>query len=151
MKTKILMAAFLTGLVATAGAVQAQDERKRPDFATLDLDGDGALTMEEMQPRGEARFAEADSNGDSALSAEELTATINANAADRVAGMIERFDENGDGVLQQDEMSGRNGDRVARMFERVDADGNGAISEEEFESAGKRGKDRDASGQRDRG
>ena len=134
MKTKILMAALLSGLVMTAGAVQAQEQRERPDFSTLDLNGDGALTLEEMQARGEARFAEQDANGDGALSADELS----ARAADRAATLIERFDDNGDGLLQLDEMPTRDERRQARMFDRVDADEDGTISAEEFEAAQER-------------
>ena len=69
--------------------------------------------------------------------------------------MIERFDENGDGVLQQDEMPTQQERRSARMFDRVDADDDGAISAEEFESAkermDERGGNRRGHGSRDRG
>jgi Ca2+-binding EF-hand superfamily protein len=138
MKAKILMAALLSGLVLTAGAAQAENHRERPDFATLDLNGDGALSLEEMQARGEARFAEMDANGDGALSADELVAQAIDRASERVAKMIERFDENGDGMLQQDEMPTRGENRAARMFDRVDADEDGTISAEEFEQAQER-------------
>jgi Ca2+-binding EF-hand superfamily protein len=153
MKTKIMMAAVLAALVATAGAAQPQNQRERPDFTTLDLDGDGALTREELQAHGEARFATVDANGDGAVSADELIAASNARAAERAAAMIARLDENGDGVLQQDEMQPRrgDGDRAARMFERVDADGNGTISQEEFDTARERHGDRHGQGPRDRG
>lgn len=152
MKTKILMAAVLASIVATAGAAQAQDEpRERPDFATLDLNGDGSLSLEELQAQGEARFANVDTNGDGAISAEELIAAANGRAEDRAARMIERLDENGDGVLQQDEMPTRGADRAERMFERVDADDDGAISQEEFDTAKERRGGRRDHGKRDRG
>ena len=151
MKTRILMAALLSGLVVVAGAAQADNHRERPDFATLDANGDGVVTLEELQARGEARFAEMDTNGDGALSAEELTAAADARAADRVTRMIERFDENGDGLLQQAELPERGGDRAERMFERVDADEDGAISEEEFEAVKERFGERRGPGPRDRG
>lgn len=143
MKTKILMAALLSGLVLTAGAAQAENHRERPDFATLDLNGDGALSMEELQAQGEARFAAVDTDGDGTLSAAELSAVANERAAERTAKMIERLDENGDGALQFEEMPARDGDRAERMFERVDADEDGAISQEEFDTAKERRGDRD--------
>ena len=137
MKKTILMAALLSGVVMAAGAVSAQpDQRERPDFATLDTNGDGALTLEELQARGEARFAQADTDGDGALSAEELTAQANAQTEDRVARMIERMDENGDGALQADEMKPRGGGRnMDRMFDHMDADEDGVLSAEEFAAA----------------
>jgi len=136
MKKKMMFVAAFAGLVMAAGAAQADGHRQGPDFATLDADGDGQLTLEELQAQGEARFATADTDGNGALSAEELIAAANGRAEERAARMIERLDANGDGVLQQDELRPRGGeDRAQRLFERADADENGAISEEEFETA----------------
>jgi Ca2+-binding EF-hand superfamily protein len=151
MKTRILMATLLTGVVLAAGAAQAADHRERPDFATLDMNSDGSVSLEELQSRGQARFATADANNDGGLSAEELIAAAGDRASDRAANMIERHDENGDGVLQMDEMPRRGGgDRAERMFERADADGDGALSQEEFETAKERRGER-GGGKRDRG
>lgn len=151
MKSKILMAALLSGVVLAAGAAQAEDHRERPDFATLDLNGDGSLSLEELQAQGEARFADVDTNSDGGLSADELIAAAGDRASERAARMIERHDDNGDGVLQIDEMPRRGGDRAEQMFDRVDADGDGVISLEEFETAkNHRGGGRDH-GKRDRG
>ena len=138
MKTKVMMMAILAGVVMSAAAVQAQEgaaPRERPAFSTLDADGDGNLTLAEMQAQREARFGDTDTNGDGGLSAEELIAAANARQADRVTRMLERFDENEDGMLQQSELPQRDGDRAERMFERVDADGDGAITEAEFDAA----------------
>lgn len=135
MKTKIMTVALLSGLVLGAGAAQAENNRERPDFATLDANGDGGVTLEEMLARGEARFAEMDTDGDGALSAAELAAFGAERAAERAARMIARFDDNEDGLLQQDEMPSRGEGRAAQMFDRVDADSDGVISAEEFEAA----------------
>ncbi|MEY1556408.1 EF-hand domain-containing protein [Yoonia sp. R2331] len=144
MKTQILMIAIAAGLTLNAVPVAAQDRADRPDFATLDADGDGMLTLEEMQAAGAARFAAADADGDGALSAEELTAQMSERAARGADRMIERLDENGDGLLQQAEMQdSRMADRAERLFARADADEDGSISAEEFEAVkermGKRG------------
>ena len=114
MKSKILMAALLSSVVLAAGAAQAEEHRERPDFATLDLNSDGSLSLEELQAQGQARFANVDANADGALSAEELIAAAGNRASDRAARMIERHDDNGDGLLQIDEMPRRGGgDRAA--------------------------------------
>lgn len=138
MKKTLLMAAVLTGLVATAGAASADERGARPDFATLDANGDGQLTQDELQAQAASRFAAADTNGDGALSAEEMAAAADARAAERVTRMIARLDSNGDGLIQADEMPQRDGDRAARMFDRVDADDDGAISAEEYEAVKER-------------
>ena len=152
MKRQIWMAAVVSGMVMVAGAAQAAGHREAPAFADLDLNGDGSLSLEELQAQGEARFAEADSDGDGALSAEELIAQAESRAADRVAAMIERFDENDDGLLQQSELPQRgNGDRAERMFDRVDADDDGVISAEEFEEARERMGERRGGGKGHRG
>jgi Ca2+-binding EF-hand superfamily protein len=153
MKTNVLMAALLSGLVLAAGAASAQDDqtRERPDFATLDVNGDGSLTQDELRAQGQARFAEADANGDGALSADEMVAASGERAAKRAARMIERLDANEDGVLQLEEMQNRGGDRAERMFERADADGDGVLSAEEFETAKEHRGDRRGNGKRDRG
>ena len=152
MKSKILMAALLSSVVLAAGAAQAEEHRERPDFATLDLNSDGSLSLEELQAQGQARFASVDANADGALSAEELIAAAGNRASDRAARMIERHDDNGDGLLQIDEMPRRGGgDRAEQMFERVDADSDGAISQDEFEAAKERHGGRRDHGKRDRG
>lgn len=151
MKTKIVMAGLMLGLVAMAGAAQAENHRERPGFATLDTDGDGFLSMDELQARGAARFADADTDGDGALSEAELIAAANARATERAAEMIARMDDNGDGLLQSDEMRPRGGNMAARMFTRADTDGDGLISEAEFQAAMAHLRERRGHGPRDRG
>ncbi|KJZ19680.1 EF-hand domain-containing protein [Loktanella sp. S4079] len=146
MKTKILTAVVLSGVVMAAGALSAQpapgEMPERPDFATLDVDADGNLTMEELQARADQRFADMDTDGDGALSAEELVAKRVADAEARVARMITRLDANEDGILQMEELQPRGGARFERMFERMDADQDGVLSEEEFAAVQERMMDR---------
>ena len=107
-------------------------------FEQLDTNGDGALTLEELQNRAETKFAESDTNGDGMLDATELAAAAAARQADMIAQMIERRDTDEDGMLSMAEMmpnAGNNGNRDGRLFERADTDGNGEISVEEWEAA----------------
>ncbi|MEL6619794.1 MAG: EF-hand domain-containing protein [Pseudomonadota bacterium] len=130
---------FLLVVTATAvglTAVSAMASPRGVDFSTLDLDGDGALTLEEVQASARVRFDAADSDGNGLLSAAELEAHAQARAKDRAARMIERMDANADGQLSPDELTPRRD--PARMFDRIDADNSGTITQAEFDAARER-------------
>ncbi len=139
MKTTVLCAAIVAGMAMTAFPASADSPREKPDFASLDVDGDGAITLEELQAAGAARFAETDANGDGALSQDELIAQMSGRAERGVTRMIERLDENDDGVLQQSELEDRGAKRLERLIERADTNDDGVVSEEEFEQVKDRG------------
>lgn len=118
------------------------------DFTAADADGDGKLTMEEIQSAGQARladaFAEVDADGDGSVTTEEVVAYMQAKAeARRLARMqnaaeraMERADTNKDGVLSLDEITPPEHAKAdGSFFERIDTDGDGAISKEEFDAA----------------
>lgn len=130
MKKKILITALMASIVMTAAA--AQERRGGPDFSTYDTNGDGGVTLVELQAHEADQFSQTDTDGDGALSAEELTAVAGGRGGDRATRMLERLDENQDGLLQQAEMSQRGGER---MFERADADADGIITQAEFDAA----------------
>ncbi|MEX3014617.1 EF-hand domain-containing protein [Gymnodinialimonas hymeniacidonis] len=143
MKAGLLALMIPTALAAPAFAQEAGGEPPRMIFQELDADGNGAVTLEELQAAGEARFARADTDGDGALSREELIARGEARIEARVDRMLERLDANGDGQLTEAEMEearegrghrhGRGGPSPERMFERLDADGDGSVTEAEFD------------------
>jgi hypothetical protein len=142
MKTPVLMAAIVAGFGLVATGAQAQE---RPDFATLDANGDGQISMVELEAQGAQRFANADTDNDGALSEAELlaqaTARSEGRAAKMVARMLEHLDANEDGRIQQSESPERDDDRAARRLERADTDEDGSLSEAEFEAAGDHGRD----------
>jgi Ca2+-binding EF-hand superfamily protein len=125
-------------VIASAGigltTISAMADNRGPDFSTLDTDGNGQITMLEMQATAQARFQNVDTDGDGFLTQAELEANAQDRVKDRVARMIEHMDENGDGKLAPDEMKGKRRD-PARMFERIDADKSGGISKAEFDEA----------------
>ena len=149
MKTTLLIVAMVTGATLSSTPADAQ-ERGPMVFEELDLNGDGQITLEELTGQRDARFAAADTNGDGALSEEEMLAQANENASERatrmVARMLERLDDNEDGVLQLNELPEPREGRAERRFEQADADGDGAISAEEFEEARERMADRRGGG-----
>lgn len=130
-------------------------------FEDMDLDGDGALTPEEMDAAREARFARADANGDGVLDREELLAGGSERMERGIDRLIERADLDGDGAVSLEEMAelrpGGRGPGPAAMFERFDADGDGSVSETEFLEAVEAFRDRHGGGRggmfgpRDRG
>lgn len=151
MKTSFLVASIAAGLTL-AGAALARDAQPirmdPPAFEEIDLDGDGAVTTEEMQQARDAikaaRFANADTDGDGALSVDEIVAAAqNERAermADRIARMVARLDDNEDGVLQAAEADfggmQRGGERMFdRMFGRADANDDGSLSAEKYADA----------------
>ncbi|WP_158585608.1 EF-hand domain-containing protein [Pseudooceanicola sediminis] len=152
-------AVILSGLAALAltslsvGAIAQQSDmpqgRGGPqgaphmDFATLDANGDGQVTQDELDAAAAKRFSEADSDGNGTVSVEEMVARMQAMAEQRredrqtrmAERMIARLDQNDDGVLSADEMKPGAAPAPKTMFERLDKNGDGAISEEEFAAA----------------
>ena len=161
----VLKIAVLSSLITLGGvAVSAKTFGPGPIFETIDADGDGEVTQEEMRAHAAARFAEADTDKDGFLTPEEMMASRVGKRAER---MLERHDTDGNGQLSADELEaaaaergGKRANRMmtrldtnndgklaleemtarrdpARIFERLDSDGNGTLSAEEFAEARK--------------
>lgn len=125
------------------------------DFAELDADGSGAITVADLQAKAASRFAEADANGDGQLDRDEVAARIAARIAERgleprsrggvrwtpalderriawmAEGLIIRADADGNGTIDAGEAAPE-ADRLAEVIERFDTDGDDAVSAEEF-------------------
>ncbi len=138
----VLTTALLAGSVSAYAASNGPGGdgprgQRGPSFETLDVNGDGAVTMAELEQMGADRFNAADTDGSGTLTAEELMAARDAQEAERankrLTRMIERRDANNDGVLSLDEM--QDDRRASRFFERFDADEDGTVTAEEFETA----------------
>ena len=144
MKRAVLIAGVTAfALALTAGVASAKpggEGRHGPkaSFEELDANGDGQLTLAELQAHAAARVAEIDSNGDGVITADELAAHAQRDISDKAEKMLEKRDENGDGQVTLDEMQ-PSSDRQERMFDRMDEDGDGSISAEEFEAKSKKG------------
>lgn len=137
-KLGLSVLAIATGLAVTATAQEARGPQGGFDFETLDADGSGEITAEDMTTLRDQRFAEVDTDGDGSVSREEFLAHAQAQAAERAGERFDALDADGDGMLSQDVLSGgRRGDgqMMTRMIDRFDADGSGGVSAEEFETA----------------
>jgi len=132
------------GLVALAitagfGVAEAQDRREGPgpmDFATLDTDGSGEITSQDLEAARADRFADLDANGDGAVTEAEFIAHMQAKSAERATEMFARLDADGDGSVSRDTVEARQGGGRGgeRMIERADTDNSGGVSAEEFEA-----------------
>lgn len=157
-KAALLGLMIPTAFVAPALAEDGERPGPAMIFEQIDLDGDGSVTLEELQGAREARFAQADTNADGTLDRDELLSRAEARAAAGVDRMLERLDADGDGVLSQEEMAeartGRGrGPNPERIFSRMDADGDGVVTQAEFDAAAERMMERRGHrhGDRDRG
>ena len=144
---RTILTGAAVGTVAVMSAASAMADHKgdrmggwghrgmAPAFADLDADGDGQLSEEEFSSAGAVWLAERDTDGDGLLSQEELTAAMVERMTEIAnrgsARMIERLDENDDGMIGADEIGQRHD--PAELFSRLDDDGDGSISEDEFE------------------
>ena len=139
MKNILRNSAIILGLLALGSATafaqgSPRGSHERPRFSQLDGNGDGVITLAELQNQAQAKFSTADTNGDGQLDASELAAAAARERAGRIERLITRKDKNGDGLLSLEEMAPRNGGG-ARLFARADIDGNGEISQAEWDAA----------------
>lgn len=136
----------LTAMIAIGGAALADNgehsERAAKRFAMIDADKDGQLTMEEIKAHAQVRFASRDANSDGFIDRGEMQQAMNDKKAERAARMIEKFDTDGDGKLDAQELEamgshakhGRKGKhakkhakKMEKRFERMDENGDGML------------------------
>ena len=92
----------------------------------FDANGDGQITEREWI----AAFTTIDKDGDGVLSAEELAESREQARQQAENRMFKRFDADGNGSVDLSEFPGRE-----EMFKRIDSDGDGQLSHEEFKAA----------------
>ncbi len=137
------------GLALIAGAAHADDGGKgghgkrgmhgpRLEFSEIDVNGDGQLSVTEIQGIKATLFALTDTDGNGEISAEEFAAKASDMVnPERAAKMVERFDADNSGGVSMDEMPqgrGNDADRAAKMIDKLDTDGDGQISQAEFDA-----------------
>jgi Ca2+-binding EF-hand superfamily protein len=116
---------------------------RTPAFLALDADHDGVISAAEIA-NAAAALKSLDKNGDGKLTEEELRPQMGgrgrrgdepgetpAPSADEMVKMLMAFDKNGDGQLTRDEVP----ERMAGLFDRADADKNGILTAEEIRKA----------------
>lgn len=125
---KIIVLSGVAAVALAASAALAGD-RQPPGAAMwdeLDADGDGEVTLSEMNARHQQMFADADADGNGAISKEEMHAHF---AKMHEEHRAERMgDKNGDGVVSRDEFEAN----ARAHFEKLDANDDGVLSDDEL-------------------
>jgi Ca2+-binding EF-hand superfamily protein len=94
----------------------------------MDLNGDGGITPVEVNAVRAVRFLSLDADGDGIITEEEMHARMQKRIAERVAKRFAMMDRNGDGRVERAEFD----ESGTARFARQDTDGDGRISQEEF-------------------
>jgi hypothetical protein len=93
-------------------------------FAQVDADGDGAVTQAEIDTWRTAQVTAADTSGDGQLSLAEFTPAWAAFMQSRVVDDFQALDNDGDGQITAAEIDAR----LGGVVERFDQNGDGALS-----------------------
>ncbi|MBI1365795.1 MAG: hypothetical protein GC153_07520 [Alphaproteobacteria bacterium] len=130
-KIIIFSALAAAGLIAGGALAQGgQGPRdKESRWERLDANGDGKITLDELDARQKAFLAEADANGDGVLTKDELKAVHDKRRAERAALMM--GDANGDGKVTREEFEARE----AARFAKLDTNKDGVLSPDELAAA----------------
>lgn len=125
MKTLMISA---VAVLALGGAMPAM-----ASMAKMDSNGDGKVSLQEMQAKKLAKTMRLDSNGDGRLTKAEYAATMmqryeskgmdQARAQAKIDKLFAKEDLNHDGFLSPDEIK----QSTARRFAKIDAKGSGYI------------------------
>lgn len=124
-------------VVIALGASAIALAQHRGGDCSLDADGDGVITLEEVKTKSAAQFGRMDTDGNGVID--------KADRAERKDGHFARIDSDGSGEVSQAELlaahqarSQQREERGARvreaMFTRLDTDKSGGISPGEFEA-----------------
>lgn len=131
------MVLALTALPAFASDDDSA-ERARAFIRQFDGNGDGHLTLDEVDAAQLSRFVEIDTNKDRVISIAEVRAWKGVKGQNP-ALWIRRFDRNGDNQLDVSEYV----DQVVKMVKRFDSNDNGWVTQREVHAAIRSGSSRD--------
>jgi len=124
MKRTIAAAALILGSAALAAPAFAKEPEDH--LSRLDKDGDGKVSVSELDARHKEFLGNADADGDGYITAEEMRAMHEKRMAEHKK---RRFpDANNDGVVDRREFE----DAARERFNEMDANGDGLISEDEM-------------------
>lgn len=126
------VSAAVVALVGGAALAQDRTQNDRPRESRfvrfLDTNGDGKVSLEEINAEQKRLIAAADVNGDGKLSVDEFRRRGRLFMRLRATTLFDLMDANGDKQLSEDEITKPS----ARWFARYDANGDGAIVSDEL-------------------
>lgn len=128
MNKTILAAASIAALVVGGVAVAGPGK-----FTRADKDGDGKISVQEIDARNKEFIAKADADKDGFVTEEEMEALRAARKAEMKARMFP--DANKDGYVDRREHE----DAARARFADLDKDGDGRLSEQEMRDGHSRG------------
>lgn len=150
MTKQIKLASIFGAAALLALPLHADGGKRGKNFADMDADGNGSVSLEEMKAKHAERFAEMDADNSGEVSLEEMQAhhedkgnKRKGGHGNRMAIMFRGLDADGSGGISAAEMAAMH-DLDAR-FGELDSNGDGALSEDELKAGrgkwGKRKKD----------
>lgn len=113
--------------VGSAGAQATADTL----FKRLDVNGDGVVTLVDLETLAERRVARIDADGDGQITRAELRAFEKRWAVMRADAMLAQLDKNRDGVIGRDEM----GAIEKPSFAQIDLNKDGSATKNELETS----------------
>lgn len=127
MKTSYILIGL--GTLGLLGGAALAEEPRRGDrmFQRIDTNADGRITRAEADAFRNVRFERMDYDGDGVITLDEMQDAARRRAPERAAKRFERMDRNGDGALTRAELA----DAHAARFARMDANGDGFVTREE--------------------
>jgi len=142
---RILFAASVISGVSLAAAAHAMQEPQqqpgpRCGMEQVDKNGDGEITLEEIEAARAERFKAADTDGSGGLSREEIEAARQhrremRRQCDPRQMRFNRLDADGDGKITREE----NAAAANARFDRMDANGDGVLTIDEMPARMHRG------------
>ncbi len=141
---KLKLAALITLGVGSLSAIAIAQggphgDRGGDRFERADIDGDGNVTLSEIEASKAERFNNADVDGSGGITFDEFNAFAEAEKAQREAKRrqrhFEKLDANGDGSISAEEHAAHRSDRMERMFDMIDSNNDDVISQEERDAA----------------
>ncbi len=129
------------GLTTVASAQPRGD--KMPSFEMFDTNGDGVITLAEIEAIGAEKFAKSDTNGDGFLDADELNGQMMMTRGEGRRGMGLGHGQEGakwqkggrgDTELMQAQRGERMDLAIKHMLERADTDGDGKLDADELKA-----------------